>query len=268
MTVDASDSGPPVRRAASAGGRSGSRRSAATSRHSQRPVSGERPTGESSAEIPATGDRSGGGLNDGSSTSGSRFRVDPDVQKMLRVRGGDDGAFEELVAAYQSRVVSLLCNMTGRTDYAEDLAQEVFLRVYRSRLTYEPTARFSTWLFRITQNVAFNRRRTLSRRKEVNFRNDASSSKAITPAGIAEQSSLQPVRQAHSTEVQQVVREAVGRLNERQRMALLLHRFEGFSYADVAESMGLSVSAVKSLLSRARESLRQELEPYMRGESA
>ena len=206
---------------------------------------------------------------DSAAAGGGNYLIDPDVQRMLRVRGGDDGAFEELVAAYQNRLVGLLTHMLGPKSNVEDLAQDVFLRVYRARLSYEPTARFSTWLFRIAQNVVFNSRRSASRRKEVNFRGDDSASQpALTAGAVAERSALMPTRRAASGEMQEVVREAVDRLNERQRMALLLHRFEGFSYADVAESMGLSVSAVKSLLSRARESLRQELEPFMKGDSA
>ena len=204
-------------------------------------------------------------LVDGSSTLGSKYLVDPDVQKMLRVRGGDDAAFEELVEAYQGRVVGLLRHMTGRADYAEDLAQDVFLRVYRSRGSYEPTARFTTWLFRITQNVAFNRRRTLSRRKEVAMAAGGDDGRPTPADAAAEKSAEQPTRRAAAGEIQNVVREAVDRLGERQRMALLLHRFEGLSYNDVAEAMELSMPAVKSLLSRARESLRAELEPYMSG---
>lgn len=193
------------------------------------------------------------------------YTIDPDVQRMLRVREDDHVAFEELVEAYQNRVVGLLTHMTADKQAAEDLAQEVFLRVYRARVGYEPTARFSTWLFRITQNVAFNSRRSKSRRKESNFRNDLSGSQSAMGAEnkVADRSALMPTRRVDSNETQEIVREAVMRLAERQRMALLLHKFEGMSYADVGDAMDLTVSAVKSLLSRARESLRQELETYM-----
>ena len=202
------------------------------------------------------------------SSIGSNYLVDPDVQRMLRVRSGDDQAFEELVANYQGRVLGLLTHMNGTADGAEDMAQEVFLRVYRSRLTYEPAARFSTWLFRITQNVAFNRRRTLSRRKETRFNEDASGSfSSFGPGSVPERSGLTPQRRAAAGEVQDVVRTAIARLNDRQRLALLLHRFEGLSYAEVGEVMDLSLPAVKSLLSRARESLRHELEPFMSGDA-
>lgn len=194
------------------------------------------------------------------------YLIDPDVQRMLRVRDDDHDAFSELVELYQDRVVGLLTHMTGDNETAEDLAQDVFLRVYRARVGYEPTARFSTWLFRITQNVAFNNRRSKSRRKEVRFKGDGSTTSASTVTGeaaVAEKSGLMPTRQLDSSETQEIVREAVTRLADRQRMALLLHKFEDMSYADIGIAMDLSIPAVKSLLSRARESLRQELESYM-----
>lgn len=195
----------------------------------------------------------------------NEYTIDPDVQRMLRVRDDDHEAFSELVELYQDRVVGLLTHMTGDNEAAEDLAQEVFLRVYRARVGYEPTARFSTWLFRITQNVAFNSRRNKSRRKEVRFRaENSSSTTSITgEAAVAEKSALMPTRRLDANETQEMVREAVMRLAERQRMALLLHKFEDMSYADIGQAMDLSVSAVKSLLSRARESLRQELEGFV-----
>ena len=196
----------------------------------------------------------------------NEYLIDPDVQRMLRVRDGDNGAFNELVELYQDRIVGLLTHITGDSESGEDLAQDVFLRVYRARLGYEPTARFSTWLFRIAQNVAFNSRRSKSRRKEVRFRADTSGSSPTFSGGadaVAEKSALMPTRRLDANETQEMVRDAVMRLADRQRMALLLHKFEGMSYADIADAMELSVSAVKSLLSRARESLRQELENYM-----
>jgi RNA polymerase sigma-70 factor, ECF subfamily len=199
------------------------------------------------------------------STDSNPVLRDPDVRIMLCVRDGDDAAFNQLVIGYQDRLVGLLRHLLQDQTSAEDLAQEVFLRVYRARRGYEPTAKFSTWLFRIASNLALNRRRDLGRRREVHFAADESGESGARPAErmVADKSALMPTRQADKSEVQRVVQEAMGTLNERQRMALLLHRFEEMSYADIAETLELSVPAVKSLLTRARESLRARLEPYL-----
>ena len=203
---------------------------------------------------------------DGSAVSEQAWLDDPDVQRMLRVRDGDEGAFSELVAAYQGRLVGIFGHMLGSAEQAEDLAQDVFLRIYRARNGYQPTARFSTWLFRIATNLACNVRRKSSGRREVQLAGSPSGELGTRPQEqlAKEKSALMPSRLLATDELRQVVREALDELNERQRMALLLHRFEGMSYADVGAAMELSPSAVKSLLSRARESLRTRLEAYVR----
>ena len=198
-------------------------------------------------------------------TAGASYRRDPDVQLMLRVKGGDDAAFAQLVENYQDRLVGLLTHLVGDRDAAEDLAQEVFLRVYRARRGYEPTAKFSTWLFRIAQNLASNARRGRKRRKEVGFAGSHETSDSRPQdVQLPEKSAFMPNRQVGRRELQLVVREAMDELNERQKLAVLLHRFEGMSYADIGETMELTPQAVKSLLSRARETLRGRLERYMR----
>ena len=199
-------------------------------------------------------------------SSQSAYSHDPDVQLMLRVKDGDEGAFTQLVESYQDRLISIFTNMMQQGDVAEDLAQEVFLRIYRARNGYEPTAKFSTWLFRIANNLVSNTRRSKGRRKEVamNIRDSGPLGPRPEEKLIAEKSALMPSRQMAKTEVQQVVQSALNELNERQRMALLLHKFEGMSYLDIGETMEMSTSAVKSLLSRARESLRLRLEGYVK----
>ena len=190
---------------------------------------------------------------------------DPDVQLMLRVKQGDEAAFAELVRTYQDRLVSILHHMLHDREAAEDLAQETFLRIYRARLTYEPAARFSTWLFHIANNLASNSRRSVNRRKEVRLEPRDSGPQRATPEQLAvEKSGMMPSRQFARLELQSVVREALKELNDRQRMALLLHKFEEMSYADIAAAMELSPGAVKSLLSRAREMLRLHLEKYVK----
>jgi RNA polymerase sigma-70 factor (ECF subfamily) len=197
----------------------------------------------------------------------SPYLKDPEVQLMLRVRNGDEEAFSQLVARYQDRLVGIFANMLGGdVAAAEDLAQEVFLRVYRARNGYEPTAKFSTWVFRIANNLASNSRRTLGRRKEVQLQPVDSGALGMNPQEkvLADKSSLLPTRQADKSELKQRVLEAMEGLNERQRMAILLHKFEELSYADIGAALELSQEAVKSLLSRARDNLRTTLETYVK----
>jgi RNA polymerase sigma-70 factor (ECF subfamily) len=199
-------------------------------------------------------------------STAERFTAqDPDVRLMLRVRDGDAAAFEELMLRYQNRVVSLLAHLTGRRDMAEDLAQDVFLRIYRARKRYVPGSKFSTWLFTIAHNVASNAQRTLARRKEVHLAAPSGSDTgafSLDSAAVAA-SGLMPARQLDKLELRDVVNLAVAALNERQREAVLLNKFEHLSYEEIAEVMQLTPSAVKSLLTRARANLRDVLDPYL-----
>lgn len=202
-----------------------------------------------------------------SDSTAQRYTLqDPDVRLMLKVRDEDDAvAFEELMLRYQNRLLTILDHLVGNRDLAEDLAQEVFLRIYRARNRYQPGAKFSTWLFTIANNVARNARRTLSRRREVSVAPEGSGPMAAHPLEhlAKEASGLMPTRQLDKAEMEEIVRRAMQSLNERQRLAVLLSKFESMSYLEIAESMDLSVQAVKSLLSRARGSLRLILEPYL-----
>jgi RNA polymerase sigma-70 factor (ECF subfamily) len=184
---------------------------------------------------------------------------------MLRVRDDDEAAFGELVEAYQNRLIGIFTHVLHDSAAAEDLAQEAFLRVYRARHRYQPTAKFATWLFRIANNLATNRLRSLSRRKEVSLKGTDSGQKSLRSLEqlAMEKSALMPTRQLDKQEMREVVRQSLDTLNDRQRVALLLNKFEHMSYADIAASMDLSVQAVKSLLTRARENLRLQLEPYL-----
>ena len=183
---------------------------------------------------------------------------------MLQVRDGDAQAFEELMLRYQNRVMSLLAHLVGGRDQAEDLTQEVFLRVYRARKRYVPGAKFSTWLFTIAGNVASNALRTKSRRKEVHLapRVNDSAPQSLEAVALAA-SGLMPTRQLDKAELCAAVQQAVGSLSERQRMAVLLAKFEHMNYADIGVVMDMSPQAVKSLLSRARGNLRKALQPYL-----
>lgn len=190
--------------------------------------------------------------------------TDPDVRLMLQVREDNAAAFQMLVDKYQTRLVSLFELMVNRTQ-AEDLTQEVFLRIYRARQSYKPQAKFSTWLFTISNNVASNALRKLSRRKEYNLTASPSGQMLARPLDsmATDGSHLMPARVLAQTEREEVVRLAIQSLNPRQRMAILLSKFEGMSYIEIANSMELTTQAVKSLLSRARGNLKEILEPYV-----
>jgi RNA polymerase sigma-70 factor (ECF subfamily) len=202
-----------------------------------------------------------------SESTAQHYRLhDPDVRLMLEVRADNAAAFSELMLRYQGRVLTVLHHLVGDRDLAEDLTQDVFLRVFRARRSYEPGSKFSTWLFTIVNNIASNAKRSLSRRREVNIRGADSS--AVGIVGLDQlalaASGQMPARQLDKAEMRDIVRLAVSELSDRQRLAVLLNKFEGMSYGDIAETMGLSPQAIKSLLSRARVNLREVLEPYLK----
>jgi RNA polymerase sigma-70 factor (ECF subfamily) len=190
---------------------------------------------------------------------------DPDVRLMLKVRDDNAAAFDELMLRYQNRLVTVLEHLVGRRDQAEDLAQEVFLRVYRARKRYVAGAKFSTWLYTIANHVAANALRSMSRRPEVNLTgrtSDSGGSNILDNLAVAKSGAM-PARQLDKAELRDVVRAALQELSERQRMAVLLNKFEDMSYADIATAMEMSPQAIKSLLSRARVNLKEILEPYL-----
>ena len=193
--------------------------------------------------------------------------VDPSTAVMLRVRDGDAEAFARLVSLWQDRLVTLFLHQTGDHATAEDLAQEVFLRVYRARGSYQPTAKFTTWIHTIAGNVASDLRQRAYRRREHGMPASVSaSSSAVGLDQIAVAASgLMPTRQADRGELRAVVQRALAGLNDRQRLAVLLAKFEQCSYEEIAASMQITVPAVKSLLVRARDQLREALGPYLQG---
>lgn len=195
-------------------------------------------------------------------TEGPTPPADDDAALMLAVRGGDERAFGELVRRWQGRVVSLAHRYLGSAADAEDLAQEVFLRVHRARESYEPSARFSTWIWRITVNTSLNslRGRRIRRATGAEAGPEPAEGAVAEPA---DESAADPADALEESELARVLRGLVDALPERQRIAILLNKYEGLSYEEVAASMELTVSAVKSLLTRARVTLRAGLEPYL-----
>lgn len=204
-------------------------------------------------------------LNDNKERGLTAGENDPDAQLMLRVRDDDAMAFQELVQSYQLRLLRILRHMMGSNSTAEDLVQDVFLRVWRARGNYQPSAKFSTWIFHIAHNVASNALRDRHRKREVQVSssNDQNSAVFSLDQMAVASTGMMPVRKLDKAERADMVRTAVEALNERQRTALILCKFEGLSYQEIADTMELSVQAVKSLLSRARVNLKTLLEPYL-----
>ena len=189
--------------------------------------------------------------------------TDYDVALMLAFQRGDELAFQELVERNHARVIGLIYRFIGDATDAEDLGQEVFLRIYRARQKYKPTAKFSTWMFRITANVSLNALRSrASRRDDVSIDQVADSSDG--PRAMPDPDSPTPDHSLHQEELHARVREAIGTLPAKQQIAVVLNKYEGMSYADIARTIGCSTMAVKSLLARARDNLKDRLLLYLR----
>ena len=187
---------------------------------------------------------------------GATAALDYDAELMLRVRDGDGASFGLLLEKHRSPVVHFLYRMVQNQAVAEELAQEVFLRVYRSRSSYEPTAKFTTWLFRIATHLALN-----SLRDGKNERLQERLDKDSTDMPARQVSDNRPsVEQKMVYQVRlEEVRQAVAALPEKQRAAVLMHKYEEMEYSQIARVLRCSESAVKSLLFRAYETLRARL---------
>ena len=183
---------------------------------------------------------------------------------MLQVRDDVPGAFETLVGRYQGRLFGIMVHLVGRAEEAEDLAQEVFLRIYKARKGYRPRAKFSTWLFTIANNLALNVLRSKGRNPTLELDKPIAGLSGASPGDRVPGREATASAQMRQVELSQVVRQALDTLGEDQKMAVLLNKFEEMSYAEIAEIMGRTEPAVKSLLARARSNLRDQLEPYLR----
>ncbi len=189
-----------------------------------------------------------------------------DVQLMLDVKSGDDSSFELLLRKYRTPVVNFLNRMVRDAAAAEDLAQEVFLRVYRARGEYLPSAKFTTWMFRIATNLALNSLRDgRYRHQEISIDHSFGAADGENEAPALEVADRQP-----SIELELIrrdraerIRRAVEALPEKQRAAVLLHKYQEMDYDEIARVLGCSESALKSLLFRAYETLRVELAPLV-----
>ena len=188
---------------------------------------------------------------------------DPGAALMLRVKRGDRVAFAELVEKYKQPLFNVICRTLRDETEAEDLAQNVFLQVYKSRARYERTAKFSTWLFTIARNLCLNEIRRRSRHpaeslEETHAEHDDQPSRQYEDKKI-----FLPTETALHGELAQKIEEALAGLPENQRTAILLCRQDELSYEEIAEVLDCSLSATKSLIHRGREMLKEKLKPYL-----
>ena len=182
-----------------------------------------------------------------------------DVRLMRLVSRGDTSAFEELIERHQVLVAGTVARMLSSNSDVEDIAQQVFIRVWKSARRYVPRAKFTTWLLKITRNLVFNELRRTKRHAHVPLQSEPG---AEDPP-VKDETNLAPDASLLESELQRTIEEAILQLPETQRMALVLRRYEQLSYEQIAEVLDLSVPAVKSVLFRARSELRSRLSKYL-----
>jgi RNA polymerase sigma-70 factor (ECF subfamily) len=199
----------------------------------------------------------------GATANSTGSSPDVDVDVMLRVKTGDESAFAYLVQKYRRAMVGFMYRLCRNPSTAEELAQEVFLRVYRSRATYEPSAKFTTWLYRIATNLAVNHARdTRHERPENTVRLDEPDQETGTTPDLADES-LSAEENILKRERLAAICAKVNALPERQRVAVIMHKYQQMDYREIAGVLKLSESATKSLLFRAYETLREQLKEFV-----
>jgi len=182
-----------------------------------------------------------------------------DVRLMQLVAAGDTSAFEQLIERHQALVAGTVARMLGSNSDVEDIAQQVFIRVWKSARRYIPRAKFTTWLLKITRNLVFNELRRSKRHTHISLQSEPGAEEVL----LKDEKNPAPDASLLETELQRAIEEAIIQLPESQRMALVLRRYEQLSYEQIAEVLDLSVPAVKSVLFRARTELRTQLGKYL-----
>jgi RNA polymerase sigma-70 factor (ECF subfamily) len=191
--------------------------------------------------------------------AGGSKEDDEDVRLMRLVSTGDTQAFEELIERHQSLVAGTVARMLGSKSEVEDIAQQVFIRVWKSAGRYTPRAKFTTWLLKITRNLVFNELRRTRRRAQVPIQTEPDAEEIP----LKDETNPTPDASLLENELQEAIEKAITELPERQRMALVLRRYEELNYEQIADILDLSVPAVKSILFRARTELRAQLSKYL-----
>lgn len=183
---------------------------------------------------------------------------------MMQVKLGDMAAFQQLIEAHQSRVIGFAARMLGDEMEAEDVAQQVFIRVWKSAERYEATARFTTWLYTIARNLVLNELRRRKRHDAQPLENPLQDESAPR-AQFADPAERAPDKKSLDEELERAIQKAIEELPEVQRTAIILRRYDDVSYEEIGAILKLSPPAVKSVLFRARNSLREKLRAYLEG---
>jgi RNA polymerase sigma-70 factor (ECF subfamily) len=203
------------------------------------------------------------GVRPQATAAGANGGEQTDAEVMLRVKAGDDSAFDFLVQKYRRPIINFMYRMAHNTAAAEDLAQEVFLRVYRSRSSYEASAKFTTWLYRIATNLGMNYSRDTRHERPENIMNlDEPDEETGQSPDLADKTPSVE-EEILQRERLNAIRQKVEALPERQKMAVLMHKYQQMDYRQIADVLKLSESATKSLLFRAYETLRTQLKEFV-----
>ena len=179
---------------------------------------------------------------------------DPDERMVHEFLSGNADAFAEILERYKNLVLNVAYRFLQDRTEAEDVTQDVFLNVYRSAKTYKPRAKFSTWVYKITANICLNRLRDKKEFPKADLKSDC----LLNPS-----SRLSPPEELERKELQKIVKTALMSLPSSQRMAVILKKYQGLSYHEIAEVMSCSIPAVESLLQRAKNNLRETLRPFL-----
>jgi len=185
-----------------------------------------------------------------------------DAELFLKFKGGDKSTFCQLVEKYQDSVINTCYRFLRNKEEAEEVAQEVFLKVYLSANSYQPKAKFSTWLFKIVVNLCLNKLR--DKKKYSSLKIDNPFYKNQMENDIPALTESQPDKSYEHKEMKGIIKDAIDSLPENQRVAIILNKYEGFSYQEMAKILDCSVSSIESRLFRAKENLKKKLEPYIK----
>ncbi len=191
------------------------------------------------------------------------YTQDPDVQLLLAFQKGDTASFETLMRKYYARILNFIYRFVNDRELAEDLTQEVFVRIYKSAASYHPRSKFQTWAFTIAKNTALNELRR-PQKKDLSLEQSFGEEADQPKIHIEAQAASSPDHNLLQQEKTVLIQKAIEELPENQRLAIILQRYEEFSYEQIAQTMNCSVKAVKSLLNRAKENLKEKLESLLK----
>lgn len=181
---------------------------------------------------------------------------DPHVLLMLKFQSGDESAFKQLFEAYRGPLLNFIFRHVQDKRIAEELTQEVFIRVYKSAGTYRPEAMFSTWIYRISTNICLNELRTGRHRYEVEFKGPDEQDTSMQYEPVDERSRVKTDEQMVSSDQQEMVRQALNKLPKKQRLALIMSLYDQLSYREIGQRLACSEAAVKSIIHRSKLALR------------